>query len=122
ENTVRGVLRASPRPRELGLPLSLTLIPLARRYIAAQAEKQVAKRARREHYPAPYAILELWVKYDGDALAAPASDPASIPSLLATPTAANLIRVFRLQERLKSLGKEGEFKAGDVHVGGAATR
>jgi 3-hydroxyacyl-CoA dehydrogenase/enoyl-CoA hydratase/3-hydroxybutyryl-CoA epimerase len=121
ENTVRGVLRASPRPRELGLPLSLTLIPLARRYIAAQAEKQVAKRARREHYPAPYAILELWVKYDGDALAAPASDPASIPSLLATPTAANLIRVFRLQERLKSLGKEGEFKAGHVHVVGAGT-
>jgi 3-hydroxyacyl-CoA dehydrogenase/enoyl-CoA hydratase/3-hydroxybutyryl-CoA epimerase len=121
ENTVRGVLRALPRPRELGLPLSLTLIPLARRYIAAQAEKQVAKRARREHYPAPYAILELWVKYDGDALAAPPSDPASIPSLLATPTAANLIRVFRLQERLKSLGKEGEFKPGHVHVVGAGT-
>jgi len=121
ENTVRGMLRALPPPRQLGLPLSLTMIPLARRYIAAQAEKQVAKRARREHYPAPYAILELWVKYDGDALAAPPSDPASIPSLLATPTAANLIRVFRLQERLKSLGKEGEFKAAHVHVVGAGT-
>ena len=121
ENTVRGVLRALPRPRHLDLPLSLTLHPLARRFIAAQAEKQVAKRARREHYPAPYAILELWVKYDGDALAAPPSDPASIPSLLATPTAANLIRVFRLQERLKSLGKEGEFKAAHVHVVGAGT-
>jgi 3-hydroxyacyl-CoA dehydrogenase/enoyl-CoA hydratase/3-hydroxybutyryl-CoA epimerase len=121
ENTVRGVLRALPRPRHLDRPLSLTLHPLARRFIAAQAEKQVAKRARREHYPAPYAILELWVKYDGDALAAPPSDPASIPSLLATPTAANLIRVFRLQERLKSLGKEGEFKAAHVHVVGAGT-
>jgi 3-hydroxyacyl-CoA dehydrogenase/enoyl-CoA hydratase/3-hydroxybutyryl-CoA epimerase len=42
---------------------------LARRFIAAQARKQVAKRARREHYPAPYAILDIWVKYDGDALA-----------------------------------------------------
>lgn len=121
ENTVRGVLRTLPPPRRLGLPLSLTLIPLARRFIAAQAEKQVAKRARREHYPAPYAILELWVKYDGDALAAPASDPASVPSLLKTPTAANLIRVFRLQERLKGLGKEGEFNAAHVHVVGAGT-
>jgi 3-hydroxyacyl-CoA dehydrogenase / enoyl-CoA hydratase / 3-hydroxybutyryl-CoA epimerase len=121
ENTVRGVLRALPPPRQLGLPLSLTLNPLARRFIAAQAEKQVAKRARREHYPAPYAILELWVKYDGDALAAPSSDPASIPSLLKTPTAANLIRVFRLQERLKGLGKEGDFKAAHVHVVGAGT-
>ena len=49
------------------------------------------------------------------------SDPASIPSLLKTPTAANLIRVFRLQERLKSLGKEGDFKAAHVHVVGAGT-
>jgi 3-hydroxyacyl-CoA dehydrogenase/enoyl-CoA hydratase/3-hydroxybutyryl-CoA epimerase len=121
ENTARGVLRALPPPRALGLPLSLTLNPIARRYIAAQAEKQVAKRARRDHYPAPYAILELWVRYDGNALAAPPSDPASIPSLLKTPTASNLIRVFRLQERLKALGKDGEFKAAHVHVVGAGT-
>ena len=121
ENTARGVLKAAPPPRRLGFPLSLTLNPLVRRIIAAQAKKQVAKRARREHYPAPYAILELWVKHDGNALAAPAADPASVPSLLKTPAAANLIRVFKLQERLKSLGKEGDFKAGHVHVVGAGT-
>ena len=51
-------------------------------------------------------------KYDGNALAAPPSDPASIPSLLEDPTAANLIRVFRLQERLKALGKEGDVQGG----------
>jgi len=121
ENTVRGVLRALPPPHRLAMPLALTLNPLARRYIAAQAGKQVAKRARREHYPAPYAILDLWVKHDGDALAAPATDPASIPSLLKTPTTANLIRVFHLQERLKGLGKEGDFAAAHVHVVGAGT-
>jgi len=121
ESTARGVLRASPPPHTVPLPLSLTLNPLARRFIAAQAEKEVAKRARREHYPAPYAILELFVKYDGNPLAVPPSDPASIPSLLKTPTAFNLIRVFRLQERLKSFGKEGEWKASHVHVVGAGT-
>ena len=121
DNTARGVLRARPAPRTLGLPLSLTLNPLARSYIAAQARKQVAKRARREHYPAPYAVLDLWVKYDGNALAAPASDPASVPALLKTPTAANLIRVFRLQERLKALGKDDTSKARHVHVVGAGT-
>jgi 3-hydroxyacyl-CoA dehydrogenase / enoyl-CoA hydratase / 3-hydroxybutyryl-CoA epimerase len=121
DNTARGVLRAFPAPRTLGFPLSLTLQPLVRRYIAARAAKQVARRARREHYPAPYAVLDLWVKYDGDALLAPSSDPASIPSLLRTPTASNLIRVFGLQERLKSLGKDGDFKAGHVHVVGAGT-
>ena len=121
ENTVRGILKSLPLPRRLGFPQSLTLNPLVRRIIAAQARKQVAKRARREHYPAPYAILDIWVKYDGNALAVPPSDPASIPSLLNTPTATNLIRLFGLQERLKSLGKEGEFKAAHVHVVGAGT-
>jgi len=121
ENTVRGVLRALPAPRTLKLPLSLTLNPIARRAIAAQAAKQVAKRARREHYPAPYAILELFAKYDGNALAVPPSSPASVASLIRTPTAENLIRVFRLQERLKGFGKEGGAKAAHVHVVGAGT-
>ena len=80
ENTARGVLRARPAPRTLRFPLSLTLLPPVRRFIAKQAAKQVAKRARRDHYPAPYAILELFTRYDGNALAVPASDPASIPS------------------------------------------
>jgi 3-hydroxyacyl-CoA dehydrogenase/enoyl-CoA hydratase/3-hydroxybutyryl-CoA epimerase len=119
--TARGVLRTRPSPHALKFPLSLTLNPIVRRFIAASAAKKVAQRARREHYPAPYAVLDLWVKHDGDALAAPASDPASIPSLLRSPTAANLIRVFRLQERLKGLGKEGEFRATHVHVVGAGT-
>jgi 3-hydroxyacyl-CoA dehydrogenase/enoyl-CoA hydratase/3-hydroxybutyryl-CoA epimerase len=66
-------------------------------------------------------VLDLWVKYDGNALAVPDADPASIPSLFRSPTAANLIRVFRLQERLKSLGKDGEFRATHVHVVGAGT-
>jgi 3-hydroxyacyl-CoA dehydrogenase/enoyl-CoA hydratase/3-hydroxybutyryl-CoA epimerase len=121
ENTSRGILAALPPARKLAFPLSLTLNPLVRRYIAARARKQVARRARREHYPAPYAILDLWVKHDGNALAAASSDPASVPALLKSPTAANLIRVFRLQERLKGLGKEGDFKAGHIHVIGAGT-
>ena len=121
DNTARGILKSLPAPRKLPFLLSLTLLPLARPLLAAQARKQVAKRARREHYPAPYAILELWVKYDGDALAAPSTDPASVPALLRTPTAANLIRVFGLQERLKALGKTGDFKAKHVHVIGAGT-
>ena len=121
ESTARGVLRALPPPRELPMPLALTLNPIARRFIASQAEKQVGKRARRDHYPAPYAILELFAKYDGNALLPPPTDPASIPSLLSSPTASNLIRVFRLQERLKSLGKEDASKAAHVHVVGAGT-
>jgi len=120
-NTARGMLLAMPPARTLPLALALTLNPLVRPLVAAQARKQVAARARREHYPAPYAILDIWVKHDGDALAVPASDPASIANLLKTPTAMNLIRVFRLQERLKSFGRDDVTPAARVHVVGAGT-
>ncbi len=120
-NTARGVLLGAPPPRRLPFPLSLTLNPLLRPLIAAQARKQVAARARREHYPAPYAILDLWVKYDGDALAPPPNDPASIAHLLQTPTAMNLIHVYKLQERLKNFGRDAVFAAKHVHVVGAGT-
>jgi 3-hydroxyacyl-CoA dehydrogenase / enoyl-CoA hydratase / 3-hydroxybutyryl-CoA epimerase len=121
ENAARGVLLSKPPPRHVPFPLSLTLNRLVRPIIAAQARKQVAARARREHYPAPYAILDIWVKHDGDPLAAPASDPASIAHLLQSPTARNLIRVFKLQERLKAFGKDGDSAIRHVHVVGAGT-
>jgi 3-hydroxyacyl-CoA dehydrogenase / enoyl-CoA hydratase / 3-hydroxybutyryl-CoA epimerase len=117
DNTARGMLRELPPPRRVPFPLSLTLNPMIRPLIAGKARKQVATRARREHYPAPYAILDIWVKYDGDALAAPQSDPASIANLLQTPTAANLIRVFKLQERLKSFGRDGTSATGTEKQG-----
>jgi 3-hydroxyacyl-CoA dehydrogenase/enoyl-CoA hydratase/3-hydroxybutyryl-CoA epimerase len=121
ENTARGVLLSKPPPRRVPFPLSLTLNRLVRPVIAAQARKQVASRARREHYPAPYAILDIWVKHDGDPLAAAPSDPASIAHLLQSPTVRNLIRVFKLQERLKAFGKDSESAIRHVHVVGAGT-
>ena len=122
ENTARGVLAALPPPRKLPFALELTLNPIARRLIASQAAKEVGKRARREHYPAPWAILELFKRFDGNALAPPAGDPASIVTLVRSPTAANLIRVYKLQERLKALGKASDAAAAaHVHVVGAGT-
>lgn len=87
--------------------------------VAAIARRQLQAKARREHYPAPYAILELWAKYDGDPFAPPAGDPASIATLAGGNTARNLIRIFFLQERMKALGKESGFRARRVHVVGA---
>ena len=83
--------------------------------VANGARKQVAKKARPEHYPAPYAIIDLWEKHDGNALAA----PEIIDRIITSPTARNLVRVYHLQERLKSFGKSSDFKAKRVHVIGA---
>ena len=54
------------------------------------SRKQVGKRARIEHYPAPYAIIDIWEKHHGNALAA----PQLIDSIVRSPTARNLVRVF----------------------------
>src|SRR5574343_1521841 len=83
--------------------------------VANGARKQVAKKARQQHYPAPYAIIDLWQKHDGNALAA----PEVVDRIISSPTARNLVRVFGLQERLKGFGKDADFKARRVHVIGA---
>jgi 3-hydroxyacyl-CoA dehydrogenase/enoyl-CoA hydratase/3-hydroxybutyryl-CoA epimerase len=117
ENTARMVTLEAPAPREL--PLLQKLLLSFRGVVVSQARKQVARRARREHYPAPYAILDAWQKYDGDPFLA-ANDPScSMTALFEHPTTRNLIRIFFLQERMKGLAKGIDFKAKHVHVVGA---
>lgn len=77
-----------------------------RRLVARGARKQVARRARVEHYPAPYAIIDIWEQHQGNALAA----PELIDSIVRSPTARNLVRVFFMQERLKGFGKESGYQ------------
>jgi 3-hydroxyacyl-CoA dehydrogenase/enoyl-CoA hydratase/3-hydroxybutyryl-CoA epimerase len=118
ENTARMVTLEAPAPRELGFAQKLMLGPL-RSFVAGQARKQVAKKARREHYPAPYAILDAWVKYDGDTFLCKDDPRCSLKALSEHPTTKNLIRIFFLQEKMKGLAKGVEFKARHVHVVGA---
>ena len=118
ENTARMVTLEAPEPKGLGFSQKLFLGPM-RSLVTNQARKQVAKRARREHYPAPYAILELWQKYDGDPFIAPDDPACSIKALFDHPTTRNLIRIFFLQQRLKSAGKGTDFAPKHLHVVGA---
>ena len=118
-NTASGVLAAAPAPRTLPFAQSLMTNGFLRGYVASQAKKQVAKRARREHYPAPYAIIDLWQKYNGDVHKPAANESCSMQSLLSHATARNLIRVFGLREKLKAQAKGIDFKAKHVHVIGA---
>jgi 3-hydroxyacyl-CoA dehydrogenase/enoyl-CoA hydratase/3-hydroxybutyryl-CoA epimerase len=119
ENAARMMVLEAPRPRRLPLVQRLMNSALMRPLVASMARKQLAAKASPDHYPAPFAILELWKKYDGDPFAPRPEDPASIVGLVEGDTARNLIRIFFLQERLKSLGKDSDFKARHVHVIGA---
>ena len=117
ENTARMVTLQGTSKKKIGLAARLMLV--FRGFFAFLARKQVAKKARREHYPAPYAILDIWRKYDGDPFAASGDPSCSVESLFAHPTTANLIRIFFLQERMKQLGKGADFAPKHVHIVGA---
>ncbi|HNI74772.1 MAG TPA: 3-hydroxyacyl-CoA dehydrogenase NAD-binding domain-containing protein, partial [Accumulibacter sp.] len=83
--------------------------------LAALVRRKLAERARPAHYPAPYAIIELWQRHRGNPLDA----PELIESLVGSPTTRNLLRVYALQERLKSSARDSDFQARHVHVIGA---
>ena len=118
ENTARMITLEAPPRKKLSLFSRLMLGPL-KGVVAAQARKQVARKARREHYPVPYAIIDIWKNFGGNALTVPPEHPSSIHQLIQHPTGQHLVRIFFLQDRLKSLGKGTDFKARHVHVVGA---
>ena len=118
ENAARMLVLSGQPRRELPFLQKLMNGPL-KGFVAAQARKQVARRARPEHYPAPYAILDMWANYGGNALAVPADRPTSMDALYRSPTTKNLVRVFYLQERLKGFGKDSDFSPRHLHVIGA---
>jgi 3-hydroxyacyl-CoA dehydrogenase/enoyl-CoA hydratase/3-hydroxybutyryl-CoA epimerase len=119
ENAARMMALEAPPPRRLPLLQRLMSSAPLRGLVAGLARKQVAKRVSPDHYPAPYAILDLWQRYDGDPFGPRPEDPASVIGLVEGDTARNLIRIFFLQERMKSLAKDSGFTARRVHVVGA---
>lgn len=86
----------------------------ARQLIAPKMIKMTARKARKEHYPAPYALIETWRRSAGNGIRARLdAERKAVVKLAATPTARNLTRVYFLQERLKGLGGKDH---GIVHV------
>jgi 3-hydroxyacyl-CoA dehydrogenase/enoyl-CoA hydratase/3-hydroxybutyryl-CoA epimerase len=80
---------------------------------------QIKKKVRRENYPAPYALIDLWERHADDPRAMMHAEAESVADLIIGATAQNLIRTFLLQEQLKSLGSKSDFQPKHVHVVGA---
>src|SRR3982074_867069 len=105
--------RAKPGP----LNAILNFNPI-RGFLASRMRSEAAKAAPREHYPAPYALIDLWERHGGDKAAMLAAEKTSFANLMVTPTAQNLIRVFLLREQMKKLAGGGN-RIRQVHVIGA---
>ncbi|HET7204161.1 MAG TPA: 3-hydroxyacyl-CoA dehydrogenase NAD-binding domain-containing protein [Steroidobacteraceae bacterium] len=107
------------RRRRAPLDQRLLDLPFVRDIVAGKIERQVERRVRREHYPAPFAIVDLWRRHGASPRTGYEAEAQSVARLVCTPTSRNLVRVFFLQERLKGLGGKDLPKGGHVHVVGA---
>ena len=114
------LINEQPEPHKLSTAKALASnTSLARSILANQFRKQVMKQATPEHYPAPFALIDLWQEHadsDQDMLKAEAE---SVAELVTSDTSKNLVRVFFLQERMKALGTEKDYEPKHIHVIGA---
>jgi 3-hydroxyacyl-CoA dehydrogenase/enoyl-CoA hydratase/3-hydroxybutyryl-CoA epimerase len=85
---------------------------------------ETSKKARREHYPAPHALIDLFEQHGDNWRAMVDGEAAGFVPLMASDTARNLRRVFFLSEGLKKQGLRGSDKPvfKRVHVIGAGVR
>ena len=110
-----------PRPRAIAQRATAWATNLwpVRQVLAPILVKQTAAKVRKEQYPAPFALIETWRRGGSGIAQRLKLEARAVAKLATTSTARNLIRVFFLQERLKSLGGGAEHGVKRVHVVGA---
>ncbi|MDH3305382.1 MAG: 3-hydroxyacyl-CoA dehydrogenase NAD-binding domain-containing protein [Gammaproteobacteria bacterium] len=109
---------AKPKQRAPFVDRLLNLSPV-RSFVRNMLLKQLRGKAREEHYPAPYAMIDLWAANGASPKSGYEAEARSFAKLMCTSTSRNLVRVFFLQSRLKGQGNKIEKKIKHVHVVGA---
>ena len=117
----RKLVLESPPPHQPGFVDRLSNNAMVRPLLARVFSQQVAKRAPKKHYPSPYAMIDIWRKHATNKQGMLDAEAQSLAGLITGATAQNLVRVFFLQEQLKSLGKDKDYQPKYVHVIGAGT-
>ncbi len=115
----RAAVLKKKKSRKPGLMARATTWTPVRKILAGQMRKQTAAKARKEHYPAPYELIDAYEAAGNSTSEMIRIEADKVPRLLAGETSRNLRRVFRLMEELKAQGKRSSFKARRVHVIGA---
>ena len=90
--------------------------------LARKMREEALKKARPDHYPAPFKLIDLFEEYGGNLDAMKAAETKAFAPLMVSDTSRNLRRVFRLTELLKAQAPKGlKWRPTRVHVIGAGT-
>ncbi len=121
EKAARYYLLKAPhlrRPRGLA---RWTNVAWLRAALGTIFKKNLEKKIREDHYPAPFAIINNWERYGVKGHEPQMHEARSIANLMMGPTSRELVRAFFLQEQLKAFAKNSAFKAKHIHVIGSGT-
>lgn len=119
KDAARSIILKPPRPHKLKGWKKFTNHAAVRPLLAHIFRKKVAARALEKHYPAPYALIDLWAKHGGNRQRMLAGEQTSVSRLVVGKTAQNLIRVFFIQEKLKAVGDKSLISPKRIHVIGS---
>jgi len=90
-----------------------------RAQVGARLYQRLAKKVSKAHYPAPFQVVDNWVKWGAKRSQAMTKEAHSVAKLVVSTTSKRLVEVFFLQETLKKLGKAASFAPTKIHVIGA---
>ena len=100
-------------------PLAHRLMQLKpiRGYLAKKMRQQTQSKANPAHYPAPFALIDLFEAYGGNSKSMRAGEIERFPAMMLSRTSESLRQVFFASEALKKV--EAPFKGRRLHVIGA---
>ena len=113
------LIAAAPAKRRPPLIERILNLVFVRPFIKSMLIKQVASKARKDHYPAPYAMIDLWARHGASPKTGYEAEAQSFSEMMCTATSRNLVRVFFLQNKLKGQGSKPARKIARIHVVGA---
>lgn len=112
EDVVNKVIVSGRYPRRASLLQRLLAVYPLNYYIVMRKTLQaIDAKDMWHHYPAPRSILDVWSNHQGN----PLGNPSAIEHLLQSSVTRQLIRLFKLQQRLKKVGG-GRDSVGITHV------
>lgn len=118
--TASELIKKNKKRESLSFIKTLPQYPIARQLTALLMRQQVKKKVSPKHYPAPFQLINCWQGFSSNRSERFVEEANSVTELFSgSPGTQQLVRVFMLQERMKSLAKQGDFAPKHVHVVGA---
>ena len=93
-----------------------------RKLLASQMRKQTSAKVRKDHYPAPFKLIELFENHAGNEAEMFKAEQRLFAPLMISDESRNLRRVFHLSEDMKALApKNSDYRPLRAHIIGAGT-